>query len=255
MTFRESISVCFKKYLDFDGRARRSEYLYFAIFTGLVSYVLAIVFGNEYSNGLLSDIWSLATLLPMTAVSIRRLHDTGHKWTWYLGILVPLFNLYVFYLILFKAGDAGENRFGPDPKAFGDGIVSISVPEKEPVSAETVQESAATAAEAFEETVAAAEPVHVPEAAVAAAAVSAAAVEAAAEAVAEAEAVKTDEPDIIQQVVHAEYHPTEEIKLDLDEPVAPEFPNPLDDSPVCPGCGARVGKGDKFCGLCGTKIR
>ena len=29
MTFQESIKVCFSKYVDFSGRARRSEYWFF----------------------------------------------------------------------------------------------------------------------------------------------------------------------------------------------------------------------------------
>lgn len=230
MTFKESIQACFRKFSDFNGRARRSEYLYFTLFISLVSAVLAILFGDGNSNSLLSNIWSLATVLPATAVVIRRLHDTNHKWIWYLGMIVPIFNFYVIYLIVFKEGDAGENRYGPNPKTFSDGIVSISVPAEEPVeeaALETVENN-------FEE----------PEGTVPPDATEAGATE----------TVKTEEPDIIQQVVHAEYHPTEEIKLDLDEPSATEFPNPLDDFKTCPGCGARAGKNDKFCGLCGTRL-
>ena len=227
MTFKESINVCLSKYADFDGRARRSEYIYFSIFTSLVSTVLIILFGGESGNGLLSTLWSLATVLPATAVSIRRLHDTNHKWTWYLGLIVPLFNLYIIYLLLFKAGDAGENRFGPDPKA----SVSASDAEFAPMNDNSDE------AQPCDEEVTAEEPKPVEP-----------------QDSAEPDTIPQDEPDIIQQVVHAEYHPTEEIKLDIEAPVSPEFPNPLDDSPICPGCGARVKKTDKFCALCGTKL-
>lgn len=247
MTFKESIRVCLNKYADFDGRARRSEYIYFTLFVGLVSGVLAVLFGDEHSNGLLSQLWTLATVLPVASVSVRRLHDTNRKWTWYLAIIVPLLNLYLLYLLIFKEGDAGENQYGPDPKAVDDGIVSISAEavSVEPAEETTAEEEPETAPE---QTVTPPEPeIHkVEEPDIIQQTVHAAQPE--------PDPLNFEEPDIIQQTVHAEYNPTEEIKLDVEEPVAPVFPNPLDDSPICPGCGARVKKTDKFCGLCGTKL-
>ena len=84
MTFGESISVCFKKYVGFDGRAARSEFWWFALFTFLVSLALGIVSQS------LSSLFSLAVLLPSLAVGARRLHDTDRS-AWFLLLwLVPV---------------------------------------------------------------------------------------------------------------------------------------------------------------------
>lgn len=52
---------------------------------------------------------------PHVVIGIKRLHDldkTGH-WMWL--TLVPLFNLYVAFLMLFVPGTKGSNKYGEDP--------------------------------------------------------------------------------------------------------------------------------------------
>ena len=39
MSFGEAIKTCFKKYATFSGRARRSEYWWFALFTHILSSI------------------------------------------------------------------------------------------------------------------------------------------------------------------------------------------------------------------------
>ncbi|MBU1040439.1 MAG: DUF805 domain-containing protein [Proteobacteria bacterium] len=54
-------------------------------------------------------------LYPHVVIGIKRLHDldkTGH-WMWL--TLVPLFNLYVAFLILCVPGTKGANVYGEDP--------------------------------------------------------------------------------------------------------------------------------------------
>lgn len=83
MTFGESISVCFSKYANFEGRASRSEFWWFVLFTFLVSAATGMV------SHTLSGLFSLAVLLPSLAVGARRLHDTDRT-AWLLLLwLVP----------------------------------------------------------------------------------------------------------------------------------------------------------------------
>lgn len=83
MNFTDAIKVCFSKYVDFNGRASRSEYWWFFLFCFLCSIVLGVV------SETLSTIFSLATLLPTFAVGARRLHDINKSgWLqliWILG--------------------------------------------------------------------------------------------------------------------------------------------------------------------------
>lgn len=106
MTFAESIQICFKKYADFNGRASRSEYWWFALFSILVGIGLSI-----FSQAL-SLLFYLAVLLPSIAVATRRLHDTGRSGWWQLISLVPLVGIIVMLVFLTQKGDAASNAHG-----------------------------------------------------------------------------------------------------------------------------------------------
>lgn len=101
--------MAFKKYAQFDGRSRRSEYWYFVLFVTLISIALTMIEVTLGIAGFLSMGWSLVTLVPSIAVAIRRMHDVG-KSGWF--ILIPIYNL----ILAFTAGETGPNQYGPDPK-------------------------------------------------------------------------------------------------------------------------------------------
>lgn len=138
MGFGEAIKTNFSKYATFSGRASRSEFWWWVLFTNLVAIGLNlvdsvahlrvwesttdIVIGDQvvpFVNsgvGVLSTLWALAVLLPTLAVAIRRLHDADHSGWWILwgGLLsiiccVGAIILLVFYL----TGSRPANRWGP----------------------------------------------------------------------------------------------------------------------------------------------
>jgi len=80
LSFTEAISTCFKKYADFSGRARRSEFWYFILF-----YTLCF-FGAAFIPFLLPIVW-LVLFLPYHAVWARRLHDIN-KSGWF---IIPIY--------------------------------------------------------------------------------------------------------------------------------------------------------------------
>ena len=98
-----------QNYATFGGRARRSEYWYFALFNVIISFVLGFI-GGMMGTTVLSNIYSLAVLIPSIAVGVRRMHDVG-KSGWFL--LIPIYNL----ILAFTEGTKGENEYGADPKA------------------------------------------------------------------------------------------------------------------------------------------
>jgi uncharacterized membrane protein YhaH (DUF805 family) len=144
MSFVDAIKVCFAKYVDFNGRARLSEFWWFVLFNFIASSVIGLI--SQY----LSTAFTLATLLPYIAVTTRRLHDTN-KSGWFqlvwiissvLAVTCLIFGaLTMFgggsgtlYAVLFslagimfiaslamfiyftvQPGDAEDNQYGPPP--------------------------------------------------------------------------------------------------------------------------------------------
>lgn len=107
----------FKKYVEFDGRATRSEYWTFVLVNMVIGSLLGMIspmVGD--SSGLLGSLFSLLVFLPSVAVGVRRLHDLGKSGWMMLLMLLPVIG-WLWLLILFVlAGQAGENAYGPDPK-------------------------------------------------------------------------------------------------------------------------------------------
>lgn len=103
MTFKKAVITCFKKFCVFKGRARRSEFWYWTLFTFLVSIGFSALKGlvsiftlNKGTGSTNVDTvfviitigWTLATLLPTLGVSVRRLHDTDHSGWWLLAAYI-----------------------------------------------------------------------------------------------------------------------------------------------------------------------
>lgn len=113
MGFGEAIQTVFSKYATFSGRASRSEFWYFALFTFLVQLVFAIVgFAAQNIGDILSIIFGLAVFIPSLAVGARRLHDIDRTGWWQLIMLVPLVGIIVLIVFWVMKGSEGPNRFG-----------------------------------------------------------------------------------------------------------------------------------------------
>ncbi len=93
LTFQESIRVCLGKYADFDGRASRNEFWWFALFVTLVSAALSTLGDTP------ATIFLIAVLLPLLAAGARRLHDVDKSAWWLLFGLVPVGGLVVLTVL------------------------------------------------------------------------------------------------------------------------------------------------------------
>ena len=92
MNFGTSIAICMGKYATFRGRASRSEYWWFYLFTILMSWGSTIVAAAMFGIGnplidIFTNLIMLAFLLPVLAAGCRRLHDIGKSGWWQLLIL------------------------------------------------------------------------------------------------------------------------------------------------------------------------
>ena len=103
-----------KKYVVFDGRARRTEYWMFFLFNFIAAVVLMAIGGIIHTQALYY-LYALGVFLPSIAVGIRRLHDTGRSGWWLLLGIVPLLGLVLLYFMILDS-QAGSNEYGPYPK-------------------------------------------------------------------------------------------------------------------------------------------
>lgn len=106
-----------KKYADFNGRARRSEYWYFVLGNFIVSMVVGFIEG-AIGTTFLGLVYALGTLLPSIAVAVRRMHDVD-KSGWY--VLIPIYNI----ILAATEGTKGPNQYGEDPKGLDNDINQI----------------------------------------------------------------------------------------------------------------------------------
>ena len=115
MNFGEAIKSGFGNYVTFSGRAARSEFWYWTLFSALADLGGGIIDG-ALGTGLIGVVISLALLLPGVAVSVRRLHDLDRTGWW---ALIAFTGIGIILLIVWDCmkGTTGSNRFGADPLA------------------------------------------------------------------------------------------------------------------------------------------
>ncbi|MBY9062847.1 DUF805 domain-containing protein [Sphingomonas yunnanensis] len=113
----------FRLYAVFRGRSTRREYWSFAIVALAVLFAAVCLGGALDGPGSKSGtvtsfvLVGLALLSPGVALKSRRLHDIGLSAWWMLATCVPLVGGVIDLFFGLTPGDAGENRFGPDPRA------------------------------------------------------------------------------------------------------------------------------------------
>ena len=119
MGFGEAISTGFSNYVNFSGRAVRSEYWYWTLFTIVGGIVASVVDMAAFGGGMMAGglgivaaLFNLAILLPSIAVGVRRLHDLDKSGWWLLLIFIPLIGAIILIVWFCTRGTPGPNRFG-----------------------------------------------------------------------------------------------------------------------------------------------
>ena len=113
MTFSDSVKSCLSNYMNWSGRASRSEYFWFWLFN-LVSITTAIVIDVVivFLTGsflYLSYLTAFFLFIPGIAVTVRRYQDSGFSLFWALVFPISL------GIPLFMRGNSGVNMYGEPP--------------------------------------------------------------------------------------------------------------------------------------------
>ncbi len=106
MTFIKSIETCFTKYIDFNGRASRSEYWWFILFV-TVCWIIGFALGPVIELVILFGL-----LLPTIAVCARRLHDIDKTGWLQLIQIIPLIGGIILIIWCATEGTKKKNKYG-----------------------------------------------------------------------------------------------------------------------------------------------
>ncbi len=118
-------------YANFRGRARRSEFWFFALFNMIFSIGVLIldnglgtaisIHDNSYGDipmpyGFIYVFYTMAIFIPGLAVTVRRLHDVGKSGWMYFIILIPIIGVIWLLVLFFTDSQNVSNKWGDNPK-------------------------------------------------------------------------------------------------------------------------------------------
>ena len=84
MNFPTSVKSGFSNYANFKGRASRSEFWWFILFTQLLQ-----MFAQQVS-GSTASVASFVLFIPSLSIHVRRLHDSGRSSRWLLWLVASM---------------------------------------------------------------------------------------------------------------------------------------------------------------------
>ena len=114
--------VLTKKYIEFQGRASRSEFFRYNLMISLCLTIVPIIMGiiklatNDIMTiivlYILLGIIELALILPGLAIAVRRLHDTNKSGWYFLINFIPIVGPIWFLILMLTKGDTYTNNYG-----------------------------------------------------------------------------------------------------------------------------------------------
>lgn len=122
LSFVQAVKQVLNNYANFSGRARRSEYWYYALFSMIVAFiaqVLDLILGLNIEGigyGYLYIICALALIVPSLSVSVRRLHDINKSGWNLLWGLIPIIGGILLIVWFCKDSIPETNKYGLSPK-------------------------------------------------------------------------------------------------------------------------------------------
>ena len=116
--FTDAIKLAFQNIFEYNGRASRSSYWWFAL-AELIGWVgvliLAVIFAAVHASIvsiLLYLAAAVASFLLSLSLTIRRLHDQDKSGFWYFIAFVPFIGGIWLLVLTLMEGTPGPNRFG-----------------------------------------------------------------------------------------------------------------------------------------------
>ena len=124
LTFTQAIKsdLC-QNYINFNGRARRSEYWFLESLNYLIlinyGFLNLLVLVSEkffFINLIFLYLYFFFIITPEFAVAVRRLHDTGRSGFYLLLMYLNFLSLLILIYLLTQDSEPKTNIYGPSPK-------------------------------------------------------------------------------------------------------------------------------------------
>ena len=117
LSFQEAVTRAIQKnYCNFDGRASRSEFWWYFLFTFILGVVMTIAFHwNPTVLNVVTGAVNLLLLLPGIGLSVRRLHDIGKSGWWLLLAFIPIIGSIILIVWDCQDSQMTSNEYGPVP--------------------------------------------------------------------------------------------------------------------------------------------
>lgn len=99
------------------GRLNRARYFGYMV---VLNILVGIISGITQTTGsaavlAIGGILMIALWIVDILIVIKRFHDLDRPGIHVLFLLIPLYNIYIGLLLLFKKGTEGPNKYGEDP--------------------------------------------------------------------------------------------------------------------------------------------
>lgn len=117
MNFVDSVTrnLTTRAFAQISGRASRSEYWWFMLFTLVVFSLIGLL--GPAAQGPLLAVPTIAVMVPVVTLGIRRMHDVGMSGWWLLVWLVPLIGWLALLYLLMRGSEPGMNEWGETARA------------------------------------------------------------------------------------------------------------------------------------------
>jgi len=108
----------------FNGRAGRAEYFLHSIADVFVIFLFAVAFSEVSERTATSEILDTINLglflvvffggmIAEVCVTVRRFHDLGRPGSHFFHTWIPIYNIYLGFVLLLQEGQSGTNDYGP----------------------------------------------------------------------------------------------------------------------------------------------
>lgn len=98
----DALTRAFTKYVDFQGRASKSEFWFFYLWSIIFAFIPIV-----------NIIWAFGALIPGIALGVRRLHDIGKPGVYLLFSLIPFAGFIIMIVFFVTDSEPNDNIYGP----------------------------------------------------------------------------------------------------------------------------------------------